>query len=468
MLFSLLTQLALGWWLSQDDFGVYALAASCTTLLQVFRDGGVQIWLARQDVRQYHANAAPAFWLSLVASLAVAAALILISPLAGHVYASADVTRLIILLGFATPVQALSVVPDAGLQVEMRFRDLALARTVGGAFRYGLTIILALVGFGPYSFVWPLFAAGIAQAAISFAKMGLRPTSLKFSLASSKAVLGGSAWAMTGAFASAIFRQIDYLLLGLIAPVGIVGIYFFAYQLSMQPGLLLSQNIRKVFVPAFAAAGDDARRQHRAVIQTASFLGLIVSPLILYFALVCDGVEGLLWKGRWAAAVPAIRFLSAAVPVHLFSLFSRILIQSAGEFRIWTIVVAVRGACIGLAVLASALIGGSENAAVVAACVAVMIAVSGLVEAVTMLRHLRLPASAAVRAFLAPYSLTAVAAAIALSLPRWAGPLPEPHRLAAISLVFMALTSLGFATMFRSYLGGLLAVLRRLPPQRAN
>jgi O-antigen/teichoic acid export membrane protein len=298
--------------------------------------------------------------------------------------------------------------------------------------------------------------------------MRLWPTGFSFSSASCKTVLGGSAWAMVGAFASAIFRQIDYLLLGLIAPVGIVGIYFFAYQLSMQPGLLLSQNIRRVFVPAFAAAGDDASRQRRAVIHTASFLGLVVSPLILYFALVCDGVELLLWRGRWAAAVPAIRFLSAAVPIHLFSLFSRILIESAGKFRIWSLGMALRGVCIGIAVLVSALLGGRESAAVVAACVAVMIAVSGLVEAMTMLHILRMPATAALRAFLAPYTLAAMAALIAASLPRWAGPVSEPYRLAAISLVFVALTALGLATMFRSPVGGLLAVLRRLPAQRAN
>ena len=63
MLLSLSAQIALGWILSEDDFGLYALAIAVAACLQVFRDGGVSLWLARQKPDEFDQIANQAFWL---------------------------------------------------------------------------------------------------------------------------------------------------------------------------------------------------------------------------------------------------------------------------------------------------------------------------------------------------------------------------------------------------------------------
>ncbi len=161
--------------MSKEDFGIYALAVSFSTLLQVFRDGGVQYWLARQDETRYRENQAAAFWLTVTASLVVALTLVVISPLIGRLYHSEDAARLVLLLGLATPLLSLSIVSDAGLQVSMRFRELSFIRGLTGVLRHVLTVLLAYFGFGPYSFVYPIFAVAIVQATVSFWLTGTRP-----------------------------------------------------------------------------------------------------------------------------------------------------------------------------------------------------------------------------------------------------------------------------------------------------
>jgi hypothetical protein len=188
--------------------------------------------------------------------------------------------------------------------------------------------------------------------------------------------------------------------------------------------------------------------------------------LIIYFALICGSVESVLWKGRWAAAVPAIRFLSLAMPIHLFSLFTHTLIQSAGAYRFWSASTAIRGTSIGLAVLASSFFGGQHDASVVAAFVATTLATSGIVESILMLRRLHLPVGKSLRAFIAPYAVTIAAAVCAWNFSAREG--PEALRLVATSIIFFTVTAIGFATLFRPRLVQLFTVAQGLLPRHAS
>ncbi len=444
---SLLTQLALGWWLSEDDFGVYAIAASFTTLLQIFRDGGVQLWLSRQSPGNFRIQMAPAFWLSLLAGTVVCLALCLVAPIASWTYGSVDVRGLILWIGLSTPLQSLPVVPTAGLQVEMKFRELALSRALGVGIRYGLTIVFAAFGLGVYSLVLPLFLAGPMQALHSVRCLDARPDTWRVPLASVRNVLRGSAWALIGALVSALFRQIDYLVLGLFAPIGVLGVYYFAYQLSVQPGTIFAENLRKVVIPSIAAAEGDPPRVWRAVRMASTLLGAVVGPIILWLVVACDDLEWILWRGRWETAVPAIRALTWSMPVQAFAQFSHMLAQSAGTYRLWSTTTAVRGVILGLVTALAAALRGGDMATQVAECVSLAIGITGIAEAIVIFQRLHLPAWDCVARFAGPY-LTAVAVAAVVVVWKPDLGLPGWQRVVVTSALYLAGAGIGIAVFF--------------------
>ena len=119
MLLSLTAQIALGWFLSKDDFGLYALAMAIATCLQVFRDGGVSLWLARKKPDDFDRTVNQAFWLCLSCSILVALAMSLVAPVAASMYDEPIVAMLILVVAVSTSLEPYGVVAEAGLHLEL-------------------------------------------------------------------------------------------------------------------------------------------------------------------------------------------------------------------------------------------------------------------------------------------------------------------------------------------------------------
>ena len=295
---SLIAQIVLGWLLSDRDFGLYALAIGVTACLQVFRDGGVSLWLARQDRMEFDKNVGQGFWLCLLGSIGVAFLLAFIGPLAAQVYDEPSVCWLIWIVAISLPLDAYGVIIESDLQVALRFRDLATFRTVAPIVRYTLAIMLAWCGWGPMSFVLPMIPIAFVRIAHGFALTRFAPWSTRISLPEIESMFSESRWVFSGTFATSVFRQIDYLVLGLVASTATVGVYFFAFQLAVQPVLLFGQSLRRVLIPTFSRAGNDNERRLRAVIRAAASIGLIASGVFMLFALLAG------YRGRSSLARP--------------------------------------------------------------------------------------------------------------------------------------------------------------------
>ncbi len=73
---------------------------------------------------------------------------------------------MLILISPLSLANALSVVPRAKMARELRFRAMAAVNVVNLTLQKVLTVILAALGFGPYSFVIPLPVTGAIIAAV--------------------------------------------------------------------------------------------------------------------------------------------------------------------------------------------------------------------------------------------------------------------------------------------------------------
>ena len=447
--FSLLAQVVLGWWLSEGDFGLYALAIGVTACMQVFRDGGVSLWLARQKRDEFEGNVNQGFWLCLLSSVGVALSMAVVAPVAGIVYGEPQIGWLILIVAASVPLESYNVVAEANLQVSLRFRALAVFRTIGAIVRYGLTILMAYTGWGPFSFVLPLIPLAMLRMGVAFALTGLTPWHEPMSWQRIREMFRASKWVFSGTFASSVFRQIDYLVLGLVAPTTVVGVYFFTYQLAVQPVLLFSQSLRRVLIPTFSLTEQDAARQSRAIVRAAAFIGLITSGLFLFFALMAGRFEHLLWQGRWSSAVPAMRWLAAAMPLHLFALLVRMVVQSAGRFRLWGAAVVMRS--VGLAAtVAFVAVRWNRDPGSIAAGVSVYLAVSSLLEAAYLMRRLDITLRPVLQVVVPPYLFTLSVAILCGYLDQQLAMVSSVYRTPLVTAAYVGFILVGAPLLFRN------------------
>jgi O-antigen/teichoic acid export membrane protein len=461
LLASLGAQIALGWLLSEDDFGVYAIAIGFSTFLLVFQDAGVRLWLLRLGHDRFRDTVGDAFWLTVGFSVLVAALLAAASPAIAAIYGEPELVMVILTLAIATLFVAYPKIAMAWLLVDLHFQTAARIEVASAVIRYALMVGLAYAGFGPLSFVLPVIAVNLFEGVAGWATTRFAPWSRPFSLRRSLDIFRFSRWPMAGSLASASVRQSDYFALGLLATTNVVGIYFFAYQFTSRLLSLFSESLRKVVLPTFATT--DADRLQRAAVRASAFLGLMAAPVLLLLGVVAAPLEELLWRGRWDSAVAPIQILALIMPVQLLTIFVEMIVQSRGRFRLWAGTIALRGVGLAFAAFAAGWVASPNPATSATLIIGSYLFLSGLIEIVILSRRIDLSSMGLLRASGPPYAIAGLVAVSVLLLERFLEALPVLGLLVAMGAIFIVLYGSAVALLLRGTFNSALPILRELP-----
>lgn len=406
-----LGQIALAWILLPEHFGLISLAFTVSTFADLVQSYGLREVLVRRRAK-LRLWSAPAIWLSLATGLGAGAMLALAAPIAAAAYGKGPVVaHLILILALTSPIQALAIVPDALMQHDLRFRGIAFlmsAQTLGQLF---CTILLALLGFGAYSFAVSMLLMAFARTAAAWwlarPRLSNRPRWRR-----SLRLLRPSLILVASALVMNIMAQGDKFALGLFHPEAVVGAYFFAYNLSLQTAVLLSLNLSRVLFPVLTRLQDEPERLRIAFVRAARVLMFIGAPAcFLQAAAAGPLIRGLIQKEHWFDSIRAMQILSIGMTLHLLWNPGRGLIQVQGRYRMYLIsAVAYASAYMALVIAASA--RGGPLA--VAWTVAGVLSVNALIDVTLALRPIGGGARDLMRITLAPIAMAAAAI-----LPAW-------------------------------------------------
>ena len=361
----LISQLVLAKLLMPEDFGILGLATTVFTLFNLF------ITFGTDQVLQQRANhmrfwVTQVFWLSL--SLSILAGLIMAgcAPFAARLYHNDKIIPLIWVLALSFPFQALVTVPQVHIQAQLRFKFLATYNTAESIALQLLTIALAWQGWEAMSFVIPTLALTVVRAGVFW---WLAPQSL---LPFHKAkgwlkICLKSASVFVGRASVNLISQGDYITLGLLAPAEVVGAYFFAFKLAVQPMTLLASNFTNVLMPTLVAMGKDTKKQRDATFKTAFFLGLLTTPLCLGLAVIAKPFLTVLFAERWNAAVPYIQILSLGLPLDALSWPAGALLIVRGDYFLKAVYLIISAVFFYVLVGIGGIIGSATGVAIAVA-----------------------------------------------------------------------------------------------------
>jgi PST family polysaccharide transporter len=365
----------LGWLLFEQDFGLYALTMTIAAMAALIERIGINTILVRR-YRKYARWANPALWMSLSIGMISGLVMAVAAPLGERFYGAEGLTGLILVVAPSLPLIAVAAVPEARLQAQLRFRLLA-------AIRFGLlsgmmllTIIFALLDFGPYSFVIP---RPIMQALRLIVLWWVARPPVRWSpqLRRWRHMLTDSA--MLTIFNASMFvqTQCDVVVLGLFHTDKIVGLYFYAIRLSQRAVVVLTLNLRDVLFPALSSIQDDPARQVAGFLRASRLLALIGVPACLLMAAVAEPGFRAALPARWEESIPMLQVLSLGAVFRLPGLPAFALIRAQGRFRTLMLISVISSAAFLSLIVIGAMIGEALSVAV---AVAFFMAVSGPIQ----------------------------------------------------------------------------------------
>jgi O-antigen/teichoic acid export membrane protein len=381
---SLIAQIAMGWFLSDRDFGVYAIAVSISTVASLLRDGGLVRLLIKRGA-EFEQLQGPVFWMMLAFNSAAALMLVAIAPIAARFYAEPQLQGLLLLVALYLPLLAPGSVLNAKASVDLKYREMGAIQMGSCVLRYLGMVVLARLGFGAASFLLPVMAVSLyewlAYWLVSRSNPWLHPPRFDTWLS----LFEQTKWVLLGTFAVGFINYGVYFAIGRIVSPEVVGIYFFAFQIVLQVGVLLSNNLYQVLFPAFVRIAQDKERCKAALERSINIVMVAATWFSMLLVPIFAPIEALIWHGKWTSSNTSVQILSICYPSSV-ALSVVMAIQSArGEFREWSLLTLAMAVGAVSAAGVGAYWGGSSDAISLGSGVFTMI--STYVYAWIVLRH---------------------------------------------------------------------------------
>ena len=353
-------QVVLAWMLSPDHFGLIALVYTVTGFASLIQQAGLrEILIHRHEHFDRWAN--PAFWMSLTLGCVGAAVMVALAPVAANVYGEPQIIPLILVLAATAPFTGLDIVPDAKLTSELRFGFLATVKWLTAVGTMALSIIFAkLLPDSHKAFAFVLPVPIITAMRLVMLWSATRPgVKKRLDFRRWKYLISDSALLFMAAFFVMLTWQGDYMMLGVFHDAKTVGIYFFAFNLSIQTMQVFTQNLCGVLFPALSKLQDDPKHQTRAFHHAAELLAIIGVPLSLGQAALAGPAISLLFNSWWEPMIRVLQFLSIGMAVRLVASPAGSLMQAQGRFKTYLLTNAVN-AMVFLALVAGGAVLGAK------------------------------------------------------------------------------------------------------------
>lgn len=359
---SLVTQVALAWLLTRDDFGLISLTYMVASIVTLARRAGVRDVLVHRGDRM-HLWATPAFWLSVGSGVLSSVMLVIAAPIVSWVFHAPQLQGLLLVMALVPLIDSTAAVAVAKLQRDMRFGVLSVADYFGYGGVSVMAVVFALMGFGVYSFVIPQPIAAAIRTGILHSQAHL-PIKMRPMIGRWKYLLVDSLRMLGAEFCELVGRQIDYMMLGLFKTKDVLGLYFFAFNLSSQTNRLISKNISGVLFPALSSLQADRERQARAFERAINGLAVVATPVALLQAALADPVFKLVFEPEWYPSIRLLQWLSLGLALAQISTSAEGMMKANGQFGLVMWLSVSRVVLIGLAAGLGAAFSDVETVAI--------------------------------------------------------------------------------------------------------
>ncbi len=337
---SALTQFLLALLLFKEDFGVYAITFSAFSVFDALRCGGADIFLTQKGMDEFKIISPPAFWFALIFNIVIAGFLATAAPIAASIYNDSRIITLLLILAISVPLRTPSTILLTKLSIDLRFKSLSMVLVASSLTRFMSWIILAWFGFGPFSFVIPIPFIAIFESVLAYNLTKEKPWMYGMQFKYWKNILKETKWILFNNVSNVLFQNGDYMILGLFMPKGIVGVYYFAYELVAQIGVLLANNIFKVLFPSLVSIRHQSIDKQKRLMLQALKVMMFASPLLsMMIAINIPQISQLTgWQERFPGINFVVQSLALFFALRVLHIFTRSALMSLGRLKMLTLI----------------------------------------------------------------------------------------------------------------------------------
>ncbi len=350
----LIAQVVAGYVLTKGDFGLFAITLGFSTFSVSTLSALRPLFIERIT----NGEEPDRLWrLILYLMIAISVIMVVGSSAIASWLGQPEARPLLIVIAPTLPLQFAMVIGIGRLAAELRFSESSKILTASSMARHASLIVFALLGFGAYALVIPLYVETLLQGTLLWRATG-RPPSIFGKVSGVLKRYGRTLpWLMLTAVALGVSLSGDYVAISPFESKEIVGLYFFGYSLSAaltQPFTMAATN---VLVPSFASI-KDPERLRVSYLDAISLLLLATGLAFGGLALVGGTLVDFIWSGTWNDAIVAMVLISAGTPFRILQPTCYSLLQARGYWSTQSLLATANATISVAAAITGAKLGG--------------------------------------------------------------------------------------------------------------
>lgn len=308
--------------LGPAEFGVFiAVTAFISLALVVIQFGVPAAIIQAKTVSDAEINAG--FWSML--TLAVVFALIglgVAGPL-GRLYASAQFVSVFLLM-----CTMFFLAPAAGiglglLRRAMQFDVVAKITMVAGLCSSGLSVSMALAGFGVYSLAFGGILGMVLNILFCYRRLEWRPSWPQYQ--AFKPLFHYAGFTALNSGQEIAIGRADNMIIGAAMGTGALGLYNRAYSLARLPAGQFSESLGPMLLGAFSRIQTDLAWSRAMFHKAVCAISVITVPFLAFFFVCGPGLVVLLYGEAWAGVGLPLQVMAVgAILVMLTGLMQRL------------------------------------------------------------------------------------------------------------------------------------------------
>ncbi len=290
------------------DFGVFALASTFVSLIQLFSNLGLNpAVVQRHEIDPEHLDTV--FWTTFGIGILLMAISFIGAGLVADLFSEPQLKPVIQWLSPSFIFQACSGLQYALLERNLRFRSIAtrslLSNFLGGAVGIGM----AILGNGVWSLVGRQLVSTLIGLLALWAASDWRPRS-RFSLRHLRDLLSFGASITVGTILDfANRRSSDFIIGYFLGPIQL-GYYSVASRLLLMTNQALFETGYKVAWPIFSQLQKEPERLLRAFATASRITNLVAFPIFMGFFALAPELIAAVFGDKWLSSAPVLQILA--------------------------------------------------------------------------------------------------------------------------------------------------------------
>lgn len=294
--------------LGPRDWGLYAVGLVALAVLLSANELGVSLAIVRWD-KDPKKFAPTVLTLSFGSSAILYLILFIAAPQFARLLGAPDATTMLRVLGTAVLVDGIACVPAGVLTRQFEQRKRMFIDATNFVISSGLTIGLAVAGFGAMAFAWGSIAGnvvalvGCAIAAPGYLRPGWNKEDARKLLAFGVPLAGASLLVLA-------MLNVDSIVVGAVLGPVQLGLYQIAFNVSSWPVRSVSEIARRVSFAGFSRVAESRAALSDSFGRGLALLMAAAVPACVLLAVMPKPVIYTIYGHRWIAASGALRFLA--------------------------------------------------------------------------------------------------------------------------------------------------------------